>query len=133
MVRTRASFGDFLRGSLASLRSGTIANPFATTQYVNAARDQRLAAQLGRSAVRGMTDNAVDAWLEAINKQPGRRKVQYSSTDGKVRVKSGWSRDYRQATTDIIVGDADDRENHLHVIILDDGRVIHQAWTHNHE
>lgn len=104
----------------------------ATIQYVKLARDERLAAQLGRSAVRGATDNAVDYWLATVNRQPGRRKLQYTSDDVKVKVTAGYSRDYRQATTDVVIGDAADQENHYHLVILEDGRVITDEWRTNH-
>lgn len=42
MARRKITFGDWARGTLASIQNGSIMNPIVTQKFVNAAHDERI-------------------------------------------------------------------------------------------
>jgi len=131
VAKRKISGGDFIAGVFASLRSGTAMNPLATQGHVNRAHDARVAKAAAQLAIEGATNNAVKYWLQRINTQPGRR-VQYSDQDVTVKVTSGWSRRDHRVTTDIIVADRHNREEHLHIVLDEFGNELINEWRRNH-
>lgn len=71
---------------------------------------------------------AIARWIAAAG-----RELQYIDGDAKVQVTSGWSRDHKCDTTDIIVTHrAKGGKEHLHIVFDDYGNVLHESWTGNH-
>ena len=86
-------------------------------------RRRRLGAQATESALRS-------AYREA-QAQRG-RDVQFKSNGITVKVKNGYSRQYDQFTTDIILIDPGRPGEHLHYILDENGNEIYARWTQNH-
>jgi hypothetical protein len=131
MARRKFSATDILHGMVLSLRNGSITRPMVTIQAVNYAHDERME-KVGRAIVAAATRNAVDKWLERVNRTE--REVQYETDDAVIKQSFGWSRKLRQQTVNIIVEPKHgNTTEHLHVVFLMDGTCIHEAWADDHK
>ena len=62
-----------------------------------------------------------------------KREYQLHENGVSIKVLAGWSKNYKKPTTDIIIADANiSRGHHLHLVITEDGEIIHNKWTKNH-
>lgn len=80
---------------------------------------------LSDEALRKACQDAVVRW----NTQKG-RDVQYIDGDHKVMVKSGMDQKSMRVTTDILVYDRNRTDGgHIHIVLDENGEVVHEAWT----
>jgi len=93
-------------------------------RYVNLARDQRLASQVGRVAMGDsqLSEMARRAYRQAQTR--GKRDLQYQEDGITVKVKNGYSRDGDDYTTDIILIDPGRPGEHLHIVFDSRGNEI---------
>jgi len=61
------------------------------------------------------------------------RIVQYHEEGITVEGKKGFSKDHAVATIDVIIADVRDPGYHVHFVMLENGRVIHNERTPNHK
>jgi|GEM_PF-3425822 len=155
MARRKITFGDWLKGSVNAARSGAGMNPLAAQRYVNAAHDQRVAQEFSvrnlflQTALRALdrpeAQRALRAYQEAREESSrwrivdgmekrGGRDVQYRDGQLVVEVLNGYSRDYDEYTTDVIVTYPDEPDNlHMHIVFDENGRTITEHWKQGGE
>lgn len=121
------AFRDNMAGTWRSIKNGTAGDLAATQAEVKAAKQERLAQEMGVKA----TDATLGKVYREAKAQRG-RDVQFESDGIKVLVKSGYSRKFDRYTTDIILIDPGRRGEHLHYVLDENGNEIHKEWTRNH-
>ncbi|MGK4595113.1 hypothetical protein [Amycolatopsis sp. w19] len=84
-----------------------------------------------RTQIRTVANNAIQRVLRESMAQQG-RDTQFEQDGIKVLVKNGYSRNTDSYTTDIIVIDPGRRGQHLHMIVSEQGTILHEEWTTNH-
>jgi hypothetical protein len=138
----RITFGDFVRGSFASLRNGTGMNPLITQRYINAAADERTyneetlpRAMYLRAAIKAFEEYqrwraSQGRWRVVDGEETNEgRDIQYSDGTFQVKVVSGYSRDDDLYTTDIIIKYLDSPGDlHMHVVFDEQGNMITEHW-----
>jgi hypothetical protein len=124
------AFKDQMRGALKHGPSTSYGHNRAAYKAARAerlAREDRAAREMARVV---LADLARRVFRES-QKQKG-RDVQFVEDGINVLVKNGYSRQYDEYTTDVIVTDPARRDEHLHVVFGEDGREIFNDWRPNH-
>lgn len=114
-------FGDYLKDSLAAAFRHP-GNSSATLADFRARRRKRKLQDFQRIVGR----KAVDKYLEVANKGP--RQIVYQDSDLVIKTQSGWSRDHRCKTTDILIFPRDNSGNRLHIVYDERGNEILNEW-----
>lgn len=140
--KPRPTFRDSLVGSIKSVFNGTGMSPVQNYRFAKEEMYRRLekegrqaeatARNLGLRALpkSHLTEISRHAY-QASRAQQGRDLLQ--DIDGyKVKSKGGYSRQYGQFTTDIIITDPKSPGEHYHFVVGDDGTVIQDGYRSDH-
>lgn len=80
------------------------------------------------AATRNMAQMAMNQWAKT-QKTP--RMTQFDDSEFKVTVQSGYSRDHDCITTDVLIFDKQNKKEHYHLVLDDQGRELFSEWRPN--
>lgn len=129
------SFKNLIKGALAARANG---EPYSGYKYAVAFQQEdderfgprtpsvanRVFDAASEETLRDVSRRAMEQWYT----QKG-RDLQYIDDGCKVEVRSGYHRDGKRHTTDILVFErSDSRGLHLHLVLDDQGNVVTEHW-----